>query len=62
MKSNPSRAIGGGRKSPTTKPFPKGTKFTCPKCDTWVQVHIPIKFQPECTKHTGGAIKMQEAS
>jgi hypothetical protein len=59
MKSSPSESVGGGRKSPT-KPFPKGTKFVCPKCDTWVQVHIPVEFRPECTKHSGGTTKMVE--
>ena len=53
---------GGGRKPTTAKALPKNTKYTCPKCSTWVLVHIPLRFRPECTRHSGGTTQMLEAS
>lgn len=51
----------GGRKSPTPN-FNSGTRFVCPKCSTWVLVHIPLEFRPSCNRHGGGETQMQEAA
>jgi hypothetical protein len=54
------RTDGVGRK-PHTKPFPKNTKFVCPKCSISVIMHIPITFRPVCTRHAGRETHMLEA-